>query len=148
MVTPTPSTEHTGEHATESTPSTGESVQRILPIVDAPYSIVYMLLYSSISASRLGFSVNSFSQMGSHSSAPIGKLCRSAFSLILARSFWTGRDVSSAEVHELHESLARLPSPFELPVARKGEPDHADKALTASLTHLVFGHRYKERNDN
>ena len=41
-------------------------------------------------------SFNSFSQMGSHRSEPIGKLCRSAFSLILARSFWTGRDVSSA----------------------------------------------------
>ena len=40
--------------------------------------------------------LNSFSQMGSHRSEPIGKLCRSAFSLILARSFWTGRDVSSA----------------------------------------------------
>ena len=40
--------------------------------------------------------INSFSQMGSHRSEPIGKLCRSAFSLILARSFWTGRDVSSA----------------------------------------------------
>jgi hypothetical protein len=57
--------------------------------------------------------------------------------LILARSFWTGRDVSSAEVHELHESLARLPSPFELPVARKEEPDDADKAFTTSLIHLL-----------
>ena len=42
------------------------------------------------------YHLNSFSQMGSHRSEPIGKLCRSAFSLILARSFWTGRDVSSA----------------------------------------------------
>ena len=41
-------------------------------------------------------SLNPFSHMGSHRSEPIGKLCRSAFSLILARSFWTGRDVSSA----------------------------------------------------
>jgi hypothetical protein len=57
--------------------------------------------------------------------------------LILARSFWTGRDVSSAEVHELHEPLARLPSPFEMPVARKEEPDDADKALTTSLIHLL-----------
>ena len=80
---------------------------------------------------------NSFSQMGSHPSAPIGKLCPSAFSLILARSFWTGRDVSSAEVHGLHEPLARLPSPFEMPVARKEEPDDADKALTTSLIHLL-----------
>jgi hypothetical protein len=39
-----------------------------------------------------------------------------------ARSFWTGRDVSSAEVHGLLEPLARLPSPFEMPVARKEEP--------------------------
>ena len=69
------------------------------------------------------YQVNSFSHMGSHRSEPIGKLCRSACSLILARSFWTGRDVSSAEVHGLHESLARLPSPFEMPVARKEEPD-------------------------
>jgi hypothetical protein len=30
-----------------------------------------------------------------------------------------GRDVSSAEVHGLLEPLARLPSPFEMPVARK-----------------------------
>ena len=44
-------------------------------------------------------SYNSFSHMGSHLSEPIGKLCRSAFSLILARSFWTGRDVSSADIH-------------------------------------------------
>ena len=80
---------------------------------------------------------NSFSHMGSHRSEPIGKLCRSAFSLILARSFWTGRDVSSAEVHGLHEPLARLPSPFEMPVARKEEPDDADKALTTSLIHLL-----------
>jgi hypothetical protein len=135
---------------------------------------------------------NSFSQMGSHPSAPIGKLCRSAFSftpsvgcfifhgiqrgglqgrltcgelrfagasplnpmitlqrewfsLILARSFWTGRGVSSAgsllEVLELHESLARLPSPFELPVAQKEEPDYADKALTTSLIHLLWTSR-------
>ena len=78
--------------------------------------------------------------MGSHPSAPIGKLCPSAFSLqslILARSFWTGRDVSSAEVHGLLELLARLPSPFEMPVARKEEPDDADKALTTSLIHLL-----------
>ena len=67
----------------------------------------------------------------------VGKLCPSAFSLILARSFWTGRDVSSAEVHGLHEPLARLPSPFEMPVARKEEPDDADKALTTSLIHLL-----------
>ena len=80
---------------------------------------------------------NSFSHMGSHRSEPIGKLCRSAFSLILARSFWTGRDVSSAEVHGLHEPLARLPSPFEMPVARKEEPHDADKALTTSLIHLL-----------
>ena len=83
------------------------------------------------------FNLNPFSQMGSHRSEPIGKLCRSAFSLILARSFWTGRDVSSAEVHGLHEPLARLPSPFEMPVARKEEPDDADKALTTSLIHLL-----------
>ena len=37
--------------------------------------------------------------------------------------------MSSAEVRGLHESLARLPSPFEVPVARKEEPDDADKAL-------------------
>ena len=81
--------------------------------------------------------VNPFSQMGSHRSEPIGKLCRSAFSLILARSFWTGRDVSSAEVHGLHEPLARLPFPFEVPVAQKEEPDDADKAFTTSLIHLL-----------
>ena len=45
--------------------------------------------------------------MGSHPYFLIGKLCRGAFSLILARSFWTGRDVSLAEVHGLHESQAR-----------------------------------------
>ena len=84
-----------------------------------------------------GEGVNSFSQMGSHPSFLIGKLCRSAFSLILARSFWTGRDVSSAEVRGLQESLARLPSPFEVPVARKEEPDDADKAFTTSLIHLL-----------
>ena len=81
--------------------------------------------------------LNSFSQMGSHPSFLIGKLCRSAFSLILARSFWTGRDVSSAEVRGLQESLARLPSPFEVPIARKEEPDDADKAFTTSLIHLL-----------
>ena len=56
--------------------------------------------------------VSSFSQMGSHPSFLIGKLCRSAFSLILARSyllFWTGRDVSSAEVRGLHENLSLRP---------------------------------------
>ena len=81
--------------------------------------------------------LNSFSQMGSHPSFLIGKLCRSAFSLILARSFWTGRDVSSAEVRGLQESLARLPSPFEVPIAQKEEPDDADKAFTTSLIHLL-----------
>ena len=85
--------------------------------------------------------VNSFSQMGSHPSFLIGKLCRSAFSLILARSFWTGRDVSSAEVLGLQESLARLPSPFEVPIARKEEPDDADKAFTTSLIHLLWTSR-------
>jgi hypothetical protein len=79
--------------------------------------------------------------MGFHCSEPIGKLCRSAFSLILARSFWTGRDVSSAEVYRLHESLARLPSPFEMPVVRKQEPYDADKALTTSLIHLLWASR-------
>ena len=41
--------------------------------------------------------------------------------------------MSSAEVRGLHESLARLPSPFEVPVARKEEPDDADKAFTTSF---------------
>ena len=45
--------------------------------------------------------------------------------------------MSSAEVHGLHEPLARLPSPFEVPIARKEEPDDADKALTTSLIHLL-----------
>ena len=81
--------------------------------------------------------VNPFTYGSDPIPEPIGKLCPSAFSLILARSFWTGRDVSSAEVHGLHEPLARLPSPFEMPVARKEEPDDADKALTTSLIHLL-----------
>ena len=55
-----------------------------------------MNAFSNALSSRSLASLNSFSQMGSHRSEPIGKLCRSAFSLILARSFWTGRDVSSA----------------------------------------------------
>ena len=53
----------------------------------------------------------------------------SSSSIPSARSFWTGRDVNSAEVHGLLEPLARLPSPFEVPVARKEEPDDADKAF-------------------
>ena len=47
--------------------------------------------------------------------------------------------MSSAEVRGLQESLARLPSstPFEMPVARKEEPDDADKAFTTSLIHIL-----------
>ena len=67
--------------------------------------------------------------------------------MILARSFWMGRDVSSAEVRGLHESLARLPSPFEVPVARKEEPDDADKAFTTSLIHPPSSGIEKERCD-
>ena len=80
--------------------------------------------------------------MGSPSlRAPSENFVRAAFSLILARSFWTGRDVSSAEVRGLQESLARLPSPFEVPIARKEEPDDADKALTTSLIHFLRASR-------
>ena len=74
--------------------------------------------------------------MGSHRSEPIGKLCRSAFSLILARSFWTGRDVSSADIHGPREPASWLPPLFEVVIARKEEPDEADNALSAFLTHL------------
>ena len=70
---------------------------------------------------------------------------RSAISLYLdpvlavARSFWTWRDVSSAEVHGLHESGVAGSAPVSIrdasqhAAARKEEPDDADKALTTSL---------------
>jgi hypothetical protein len=70
--------------------------------------------------------INSFSQVGSHPPAVRRKRFWSAFSLILARSLWTWRDVSSTGVHGLHEPLARLPPSFEVPIARKEEPGDAD----------------------
>ena len=66
--------------------------------------------------------VNPFTYGSDPIPEPIGKLCPSAFSLILARSFWMGRDVSSAEVHGPRELASRLPPPFEVLIGRKEEP--------------------------